>query len=70
MIKNDVKGYLYDTIWDKMTLSYKNKIDSYFKGSLVLRNNQKMIAKAEETTIYRLNIKYKGYLETYLRGYI
>lgn len=46
MISTEVKGYLYDKIWDKMILGYKNRIDAYFKGALVIKNNKKAITKA------------------------
>jgi len=35
-----------------------------------MRDNSRAIARAEEDTLYRLNIKYRKYLQKYLHGHL
>jgi hypothetical protein len=70
MIKKEVKGDLYDSIWRGIQRYANEKIEKYIKGFKTKKSNRERILFAESKTASRLNLKFRKSLELYLHGFL
>jgi signal transduction histidine kinase len=69
-VKAAIAGPIFDEVWKRMLLHYRSNIVKYMRQHVVASRNSKEIRLAEENTQYKLNMKYKRYLEKYLHGFL